>query len=112
MSRFVINMFTLAALSWVLSAFIIFAVWHILLDDRSVDIAVPDDALALVKHDPNPPMMAWRPRIPDAVGTSTFTTTAVTGPFMASCMMSGGAIVSTASSTVINTIPCELSGGH
>jgi len=49
-------------------------VWHIL-DDRSAVIAVPDDAIALVKHDPNPPMMAWRPRIPDSVGTSTLVCT-------------------------------------
>ncbi len=64
------NIVTLTVASWLLSAGIIMAVWHIL-DDRSVDIAVPDEAIALVKHDPNPPMMAWRPRIPDSVGTST-----------------------------------------
>ncbi len=66
--RFV-NIVTLSAASWVLVGAVIWAVWNIL-DDRSVDIAVPDEAIALVKHDPNPPMMEWRPRVPDSVGTT------------------------------------------
>lgn len=66
----IINIFTLTAASWALAAGIVLAVWHIL-DDR-VDIAVPDDAQAVVLHDPNPPMTAWRPRIPDSVGTMPF----------------------------------------
>lgn len=104
----IILMFGTIALSWTLAAGIVIVVWHIL-DDR-VDIAVPDDAQAVVLHDPNPPMIAWRPRIPDSVGTSTFTTTAVTGPTLASCMMSGGVIVSTTSAgtgTVIYGVPCQ-----
>jgi hypothetical protein len=67
-----INIVTLSAASWLLVIGIVMAVWNIL-DDRSIDIAVPDEAIALVKHDPNPPMMAWRPRMPDSVGTSVIT---------------------------------------
>lgn len=66
----IINIFTLTASSCALAAGIVMAVWHIL-DDR-VDIAVPDDTQAVVLHDPNPPMLAWRPHIPDSVGTSSF----------------------------------------
>lgn len=64
----VINLSIFGLASCLAAIGVIMAVWHIL-DDRSTDIAVPDDALALLKHDPNPPMMAWRPRIPDSVGT-------------------------------------------
>lgn len=49
---------------------IIMCIWRIL-DDRSTDIAVPDDS-AIARHDPNPPMKTW-PRIPDSVGTSIVT---------------------------------------
>lgn len=102
-----INIVTLSAAS----IGIVMAVWNIL-DDRSIDIAVPDEAIALVKHDPNPPMMAWRPRIPDSVGTSTTTIgTIATSPIpsvtsaMPSCMMSGGYTVSTSGPAVAG-IPC------
>ena len=61
--------FTVNVLVVAFSVATINLVWNIL-DDRSTDIAVPDEAIALVKHDPNPPMMAWRPRIPDSVGTT------------------------------------------
>ena len=63
------NIVTLIVASWLIVIGIVMAVWHIL-DDRSVDIAVPDDS-AIARHDPNPPMMAWRPRVPESVGTST-----------------------------------------
>lgn len=66
----IILIFGTIALSWTLAAGIVIVVWHIL-DDR-VDIAVPDDAQTVVLNDPNPPMMAWRPRIPDSVGTMPF----------------------------------------
>ena len=65
----VLNILMLNAMSLLFMAAVIVLVWHTL-DDRSTDIAVPDEAIALVKHDPNPPMMAWRPRIPDSVGTT------------------------------------------
>lgn len=73
----IINIFTLGLASWALAIGIVVAVWHIL-DDRSTDIAVPDGS-AIARHDPNPPMMAWRPRIPDSVGT----TPVVTGAALA-----------------------------
>lgn len=63
----VINIFTLGIASWLLVIGIIMAVWHIL-DDRSTDIAVPDDSV-IARREPNPPMPAWRPRLPDSVGT-------------------------------------------
>jgi hypothetical protein len=59
------NVAAVALLAWG----IISIAWWIQRD--SVDIAVPDDS-AIARHDPNPPMMAWRPRIPDSVGTSSF----------------------------------------
>lgn len=61
----VINIFTLGIASWALAIGIVMAVWHIL-DDRSTDIAVPDDSV-IARRDPNPRLPAWRPRIPDLI---------------------------------------------
>ncbi len=68
-----VNLVTIVIASWLMvvsACVIIMMVWRIL-DDRSTDIAVPDDS-AIARHDPNPPMKAW-PRIPDSVGTSVIT---------------------------------------
>lgn len=99
----IINIFTLTAASWALAAGIVLAVWHIL-DDR-VDIAASDDAQAVVLHDPNPPMTAWRPHIHDSVGTTTFAT-AVSGTGLPPCEASD------LTSTGRRTCSLGLSGGQ
>jgi hypothetical protein len=71
MNRIII-IFVLAVVSWAIVWVVISLVWWVL-NDRAVDIAVPDDAVALVTHDPNPPMKTWRPTIPNSVGTTAIT---------------------------------------
>lgn len=66
----VVNVLTLTAASCALAAGIVLAVWNVL-DDRA-DIGAPDEPTT-VRYEPSPATASWRSRIPDSVGTTTFT---------------------------------------